>query len=312
MKEVLATVMPLFGLIALGFAAAKFKMFPAEGASGLSRFAFDFAIPALLFRNLVHVDQPQASPVVLWVTYYGALAVNWVLASVVATQLPGFGPRSAAVASMTSCFSNLVFLGLPLSVSAFGSEAALPAALIVSVNTPLLWFCAMLQMEWGNRDSAAPSSRLMHDLLRSLLKNPIILALLVGAGWRTSGLGLPAIPDLFLKLLGDCAVPVALFALGLSISAYRLGEGWQAAAVLVGLKLLLFPAFVYLIGSAMPGMPAAWLRVAVLMAACPAGVNAFLLAMRYERAVATVAAAIAIGTAASAFTLTVLLYWLKS
>jgi len=52
--------------------------------------------------------------------------------------------------------------------------------------------------------------------------------------------------------------------------------------------------------------------VAVLMAACPAGVNAFLLAMRYERAVATVAAAIAIGTAASAFTLTVLLYWLKS
>jgi malonate transporter and related proteins len=312
MKEVLATVMPLFGLIALGFAAAKFKMFPAEGASGLSRFAFDFAIPALLFRNLVHVDQPQASPVVLWVTYYGALAVNWVLASVVATQLPGFGPRSAAVASMTSCFSNLVFLGLPLSVSAFGPDAALPAALIVAVNTPLLWFVAMLQMEWGNRESGASFGRLLGDLARSLLKNPIILALIVGGVWRASGLALPAIPDLFLELLGDCAVPVALFALGLSLSTYGLGEGWHEAAVLVGLKLALFPAIVWLIGSAMPGMPPTWLRVAVLMAACPAGVNAFLLAMRYQRAVATVAAAIAIGTGISAFTLTALLYWLKN
>jgi malonate transporter and related proteins len=312
MKDVLATVMPLFGLIALGFIAARFKMFPAEGASGLSRFAFDFAIPALLFRNLVHVDQPQASPFLLWVTYYGALAINWVLASMVAAQLPGFGARSAAVAAMASCFSNLVFLGLPLSVSAFGSEAALPAALIVAVNTPLLWFCAMLQMEWGNRESGAPFSRLVHDLVRSLLKNPIILALLIGAGWRTSGAVLPAIPDLFLKLLGDCAVPVALFALGLSISTYRLGEGWQAASVLAGLKLLLLPALVWLIGSAMAGMPPTWLRVAVLMAACPAGVNAFLFAMRYQRAVATVAAAIAVGTATSALTLTVLLYWLKS
>ena len=213
---------------------------------------------------------------------------------------------------MASCFSNLVFLGLPLAVGAFGSEAALPAALIVAINTPLLWFCAMLQMEWGNRDSGAPFSRMVRDLARSLLKNPIILGLLVGAGWRTSGLDLPAVLDLFLALLGDCAVPVALFALGLSISSYRLGEGWQAATVLVGMKLLLFPALVWLVGSAMPGMPAAWLRVAVLMAACPAGVNAFLLAMRYQRAVATVAAAIAFGTAASALTLTVLLYWLKS
>jgi len=82
--------------------------------------------------------------------------------------------------------------------------------------------------------------------------------------------------------------------------------------VLVGLKLALFPAIVWLIGSAMPGMPPTWLRVAVLMAACPAGVNAFLLAMRYQRAVATVAAAIAIGTGISAFTLTALLYWLKN
>jgi malonate transporter and related proteins len=62
----------------------------------------------------------------------------------------------------------------------------------------------------------------------------------------------------------------------------------------------------------MPGLPQTWLNVAVLMAACPAGVNAFLLAMRYQRAVATVAAAIAIGTGASAFTLTLLLYWLKN
>jgi malonate transporter and related proteins len=312
MNEVLATVMPLFGLIALGFVAARLKMFPAEGASGLSRFAFDFAIPALLFRNLVHVDQPQASPVLLWATYYGALAITWVLASGLATQLSGFGSRSAAVAAMASCFSNLVFLVLPLSVGAFGSDAALPAALIVAVNTPLLWFCAMLQMEWGNRASGAPFGRLLGDLARSLLKNPIILALIAGAGWRASGIALPTIPDQFLALLGDCAVPVALFALGLSLSTYGLGEGWQAAALLVALKLAVFPVIVWLIGSAMPGLPPAWLRVAVLMAACPAGVNAFLLAMRYQRGVATVAAAIALGTAVSAFTLTVLLYWLRS
>ena len=108
MIQVMTTVMPLFGLIALGFIAARFKMFPADGASGLSRFAFDFAIPALLFRNLVHVDQPQASPLLLWVTYYGALAINWLLTSVVASLCANVFRISAACFSIffRSCFSG--------------------------------------------------------------------------------------------------------------------------------------------------------------------------------------------------------------
>lgn len=49
-------------------------------------------------------------------------------------------------------------------------------------------------------------------------------------------------------------------------------------------------------------MPLAWPGVAVLFAACPCGINAYLFAERYKQGVADASSAIALSTALSLFT----------
>ena len=49
-------------------------------------------------------------------------------------------------------------------------------------------------------------------------------------------------------------------------------------------------------------MPVAWAGVAVLFAACPCGINAYLFADRYKQGVADASSAIALSTGLSLFT----------
>ena len=52
---------------------------------------------------------------------------------------------------MGSVYGNIVMIGIPLSLAAFGDAAAAPMALILSINTPLLWIVGTLHMEWAER-----------------------------------------------------------------------------------------------------------------------------------------------------------------
>jgi predicted permease len=57
-------------------------------------------------------------------------------------------------------------------------------------------------------------------------------------------------------------------------------------------------------------MPPVWAGVAVLFAACPCGVNAYLFAERYRQGMADASSAIALSTALSLFTTIFWLSWL--
>src|SRR3546814_14524619 len=56
---------------------------------------------------------------------------------------------------------------------------------------------------------------------KSLALNPIILALVADIAFGQSGLALPGAAERFLGLLGSAAAPCALFALGASLTAFK-------------------------------------------------------------------------------------------
>jgi malonate transporter and related proteins len=311
MSAILTTILPVFGLIALGFIAARGKFIGTAAAQGMSQFAFNLAMPALLFRAVASVGPQTSSPWPLWIAMFGGIAIVWLVTALItrATSVIDASPSSAA---MGACFGNIAMLGVPLSIAHFGDAVAFPASIILSVHAPVLWLAATIQME-AERQGKGPSVRIVaRELSNSLIRNPIVIAVVAGVLWRATGLGLHPIPDRFLDLLGGAGIPTALVALGLSLAAYGLRGQMKGITVMLILKMLLLPLVVWLIARFAFDLEPLWTRVAVLLAAMPTGVNAYLFAQRYSSGTAAISGVIALGTALSLISVTVLLILMDS
>ena len=308
MESILTTVLPVFGLIVLGFAFARLRIVDQATAKGLTQFVFTLAIPALLFRTVALTQPQEATPFGLWLAFFGGLALTWIITGLIASKFESLSASGGAAASMAAGFGNVALLGTPLVLAHFGETAAVPVGLVLSIHAPVLWFAATLQREIARHSGNISFARLGRELFINLAGNAIVLALLAAALWRLTGLGLYPVVDRMLSMLSDASVPTALFALGLSLSAYSLRGQWTGMMILIAMKMVLMPILVFLALRYVVSVPPFWGNVALLLAAMPTGANAFLFAHRNEESVAAVSAAIALGTGLSAITVSLLLY----
>ena len=297
--ETLGIVLPVFGLIAAGYLARRSRLVGERVGDGLSEFVFTVAVPCLIFRTLARADIPLVQPWGYWIAYFAGAGIAWALGSLATRRVFGQGGTVGVVAGFASAQANTIFVGVPLILRLYGDEGAVPLFLLIAVHLPVMMVVATLLAEGRG---ASPMR-----LGRRLLANPIVLAILVGVAVKP---GIGWVPDPVwrtLDLLSGAAVPCALFALGTALDRYGVREGWTLPVVISGLKLLVHPLAVFVLARHVFTMPPAWSGVAVLFAACPCGVNAYLLAEHYKQGVGLASSAVAISTA---FSLVTTLLWL--
>jgi hypothetical protein len=305
----LLIVAPVFALIAAGYAAALFR-FVSEGAhKGISEFAFSIAIPALLFRTIVVSEFPDVSPYRIWGVYYGALALTWIAALALSALLRARREdrEDGVVFAIGSVYGNIVMLGIPLVLSALGNEAAGPMALILSVNTPLLWLCGILQMELVSRKRTGSAFSVIRPVLADLVRNPLMIAIGFGVIWRFTGLGLTPVVDRTIELLAQAGSPTALVALGINLFRFEVKGEKLSILAMCALKLAAMPAAAFVLTKLLDLPPVA-AGVVVLFAAMPTGANAYIFAVQYHRLVNPVSGAVALGTLLAAMTLPVVVW----
>jgi predicted permease len=300
-------VIPVFGLVGLGYAAALARLFDAERLQGLAYFAFGFATPALLLRSMARMElEGQVAWPFLLSYYIGTFGV-FALSLAIARFVLGRSLQEAAIAGMASCFSNTVLLGIPLLLTVFGERASLPVFLLVAFHATLIFPAVTTVLEVG-RGAGMRLSRIPATTLRGLIRNPILIGLAAGLLVNVTGAALPAALDSLLRTLGQAAVPCALFAMGASLQGYGMTAERGQIAGLVALKLIGHPLAVWLLGSQVFALDPLWLNVAVVMAALPAGVNVYVMAETYAAAARVAAGTVLLGTAAAVATISGLLY----
>jgi len=310
MTGVLDVVLPVFGILFLGYGAARGGFFDEGAQRGLGLFVFNFAIPILLFRTLAQTELPPDPPWGLLLSYYlGAIGV-FVLGMLGARLLGHQGLDMQAILGFGGCFSNTVQIGMPLILKALGERATLPLFLVIAFHGLLLITLLTVIMELA-RGSTGSLRQLPLNTARGLLTNPIVVGLLLGLGYNLLGWPLPTALERIAATMGQAVVPCALFSMGAGLSRYRIAGNLREALLLVGLKNFLHPLLVYLLATRVFHLNALWLAVVLLLAALPVGVNPFLFAQRYRVGVPAVTTAIVISTALSVLTLSVLLVWLQ-
>ena len=119
MTQILAIVLPVFGLIAVGLVAVKLRLITAETADGVGQFSFVLAMPAYLFRTLATSALPATIPWGYWASYFGAIGLSWALTQFLGRRILAMARSEAVLAGMAAAMGNTVMIGIPLLVVAF-------------------------------------------------------------------------------------------------------------------------------------------------------------------------------------------------
>lgn len=299
-------IIPVFGVLGVGYALARLDWFGADAARGLSSYTIRIAIPLMLFRGMAVAELPAEFPLDLLAAYflaaYGMFAIGMLVAGGVFRQ---HGSRRGLFAFGCS-YSNLMLIGIPLVLTAWGEDAVLPLFSIVACHT-LLLFTPLTMILEADRTGVASRLRSLAKALLGLARNQYIVGIVAGLAWNLLALPLPGSIDSVLAMFAASATPCALFCVGASLARQRIAGEVPAAAAIASLKLVLFPLLVWLLGRFVFDLPALWLAVAVTVAAMPTGINIYLFAEQYRKGVALASTATVLGTAASVVTVTLVL-----
>lgn len=306
MEIIIDIILPVFGVVAIGFAAAKLGLFDRSATRGLSLFVFNFAIPLLLFRSLANTPLPSDIEWGFLISYYAGAFIVFGLNMVVAGQ--GFGRRldEQGIFGLSAAFSNTVLLGIPLVLTTFGDEASLPLFLIIAVHGLVMFPTVTLIIE-GSRGRGVGWLAILRATLLGLFRNPIIWGLLAGVSFNQLGWTISGAADEITALLARAALPCALFAMGASLAGFRVAGHINQAMVAVTLKLAIHPLAVWLLATFVFALDPMWAGVAILLAAMPAGINVYLFAQRYGICIGSSATTVLIGSVLSVFTVAVVL-----
>ncbi|MFL9923032.1 AEC family transporter [Herbaspirillum lusitanum] len=297
----LTNIVPVFAIIFGGWLAARTRYVSESVEKGLTEYVFSIAVPALIFNALTRPDVQGELVPSFWAAYFGGAAIAWIVCGLTARYLLRQPRQHAAMLGFSTSQSNTVFVGVPLILHTFGDAGALPLFMLLALHMPLMMGAATFVLEAQNGTSPGDS---MKGVARSLFKNPMFLALILGALTRFSGLTFPGMPRDIVGALGATASTCALFALGTSIQRLGLSGQWRSTSLITVGKLLIHPLAVWLLATRVFSMPPVFAGVATLFAAMPVGINSYLIAMRYKANEGSIALGVAISTLISVLTTT--------
>lgn len=210
MERIFQVVFPLLAIVTAGYVYARRVH---TDMSVANRINMDVFTPALILSVMADKSfdlalyQPLAIGAVCVVIGSGLLVAP--LCRVIRIHPKTFLPPMM--------FSNSGNLGIPLIVLAFG-EQALPAAVVLFLVENSLHFTLGMYM----------LNPRIHPL--SLLRIPMILAAIAGLVISSAGWVLPAFLKTFIDMLGQIAIPLMLFSLGVRMLSIDLSN-WRSGVI---------------------------------------------------------------------------------
>ena len=308
---VVEIILPIFGLLMVGYVTTSVGWFDQVAIRGLTRFVFDFAVPMLLLRTISTANLPDVIPWNYLASYY--LGTFIIL-------LSGFGITrllwqrtfsQQVINAFSGSFSNTVLLGIPIILLAFGDQAVLPLFIIIGTHGIIMVPLFTIMLEIG-KSGRAPIKTVVTKASYGLFTNPLIIGLLSGLVCNFFEITFWKPLDEMVRLLANSVTPCALFALGATLVSFRKNIPWQEVPIIVIIKTIVHPIVVWSLATLVFGVKdAIWVQVLVILAAQPTGVNPFLFASRYNVGQSVSSGTAFISTVFSIFSLSVLLAYFQ-
>lgn len=271
MVDILFVIAPVFLLIFVGF-EIKFHGLLDEGFwQGAERLTYFVLLPALLLGILSDADFGGLDVLPMTAALVSSVVAMAVLLMIARPRLAISGP------GFTSLFQGATrqntYIGLAVAGGVFGPAGQDAAALAVGTVVPVVNLMCVAAL--ARHGSAADPS--LTGTLQRIVKNPLILACVLGIALNMAGLSLPPVIDTLVSLLSRGALPLGLLAVGAGLGFAAGRTEWRNLALACALKLAIMPALAAL-ACLVFGAEGAAAAVAVLFCALPAATSSYILA----------------------------------
>jgi len=254
LDKVYPALIQSFGIIFLGYLAAKFNVLTAIEAKGIGTFIGTFCLPALIFGSLCKLNLMSVNWGFITALFIAKATIFF--AVLIVTYFIGRRPGRAGLFAIFSTQSNDFALGNPilqaiysLSHPDFQSYLYLLAPISLVILNPI----GFVFMEIGKQQEQAAGTNLNNSkwvLVKSVIKgictNAVIVMTFLGiiGNFAFSG-HLPEVIDGFLNSLGDAFSASALFLLGVNMVCNNCnknqGNTWITPLILIIAKSIAMP-----------------------------------------------------------------------
>lgn len=228
-------VIPMFITLCTGLLLRRSRVVPEEMFHQLSTLSFHSLLPCLLFYNVYSADLTSAAQprlmlfLILWtVCWFG---VNFILYSLTVPD-----PRRRGAYIQNAFRSNIAVVGVSLAQVMLSQSGVTAMALAVSVVVPIYNVLAVIALETcrgGGID--------LKKTLLGILRNPLILACLLGFLFLGLHIRLPASVERTVSSLGNAGSVTTLIALGGSFQFSGIGKNRRPLLFCTGMRLFVTP-----------------------------------------------------------------------
>ncbi|XP_049456598.1 integral membrane protein GPR155-like isoform X2 [Epinephelus fuscoguttatus] len=241
-----------FGIILCGYIAGRADIITESQAKGLGNFVSKFALPALLFKNMVLLDFGDVIWAFLWSVLVAKVMV-FVLVCVLTLMVASPESRysKAGLYAIFATQSNDFALGYPIVDALYRStypEYLQYIYLVAPVSLMLLnpiGFALCEVQRWRQASHSHSTLGILGVVVLQVLKNPIVFMVIVGiVSHFALGQRIPAVLSEFIDGLANSFGGAALFYLGLTMVGQlrKLTRDTGVALILlITAKLLVMP-----------------------------------------------------------------------
>lgn len=302
MLTVFAALVPVFLLIVLGFGLRRTLMQTDVMWIGVENLVYYVLFPALLIDTLARANLTSV-PIA---GVGGALLLSVIVMSLICLALRPMLARMIGMngPTFTSLFQGATrwqtFVALSVAGNLWGEIGITLSSVAMVAMIPLLNILAV----WVLAHYAAPQRLAWPSLLKTISKNPLIWACIIGLAINLAGLPMPRPAHGFLDALGRCSLAMGLLVVGAGLRLNDLHKPSAATIVTVGLKLVVMPLIAIGLGIAF-GLTGISLAVVACAAAVPSASNGYVLARQMGGDAPMLAQVLTIQTALAVLTMPV-------
>lgn len=283
-------LLPDFLLILLGFILVRFTHLDKNIWTSAEKLVYYLLFPALLFNaiNQTRFDWGGTYTMIFvaGIAFFSAMGLSFISKWI-------FKPTDLSWSSgFQTAFRFNSYIAFAAAGRLAGEEGVALMALISGCLVPIA-------------NAAAVWSLAKHSeshIFKELIKNPLIIATVLGLISNVLGLRLPDYLALSLSRLGAASIALGLLSVGAGLMWVKSKKDGALVAYWTGIKLLACPAIALFFGKYFD-LPQAQLNSVVLFAAMPTATSAYVLANRMGGDGPLVAICISVMTLAAALTL---------
>lgn len=299
-----ATV-PIFTIIFISYFLRQKGFFTDAFVSGADRFTFRILLPLLLFQDIARGDIQKLFEPRFFFFCFGitvlTIAIIWICAHL-------FLDRSIISAFVQASYrSSVAILGVAFAENIYGSAGYVPLMIVAIV--PLYNIVAVTVLTVYSAEPL-PGKSLARTCLKGILTNPIILGIFLALPFSLLQIQFPMMVTKTIAIFADMASPLALVVIGAGFEGGKALSRLKVATVASFIKLVALPA-IFLPISYWIGFRGEALVALAIMLGSPTTVTSYIMAKNMGGDATLSANAVVITTAASALTLTVIIFVLR-